>query len=96
MNDKLILKILSELINIENSLGLTHTYRCTVCRNFAKTISRPFEVRYDPYTQSVDILKDVKSINSILRDIQHDLGVVEEALSRKTGENLREIRRGEI
>lgn len=60
------------------------TYLRTFSRTFAKTISRPFELHYNPYTQSVDIVKDLESIACILRDIQHDLGIAEHALSRKT------------
>ncbi|KAM8894146.1 tryptophan 5-hydroxylase 1-like isoform 1-T2 [Spinachia spinachia] len=51
-------------------------------REFAKTIWRPFTVRYDPYTQSVDILKDTTTINSMVKDIRHELDIVEDALNR--------------
>ncbi|XP_054627694.1 tryptophan 5-hydroxylase 1-like isoform X2 [Dunckerocampus dactyliophorus] len=51
-------------------------------REFAKTISRPFAVRYDPYTQSVDVLRDMGSICSMLKDIRHELDTVEDALHR--------------
>ncbi|KAM3625141.1 uncharacterized protein V6R79_007453 [Siganus canaliculatus] len=51
-------------------------------REFAKTIRRPFTVRYNPYTQSVDVLKDSSSINSMVKDIRHELDIVEEALNR--------------
>ncbi|XP_059208499.1 tryptophan 5-hydroxylase 1-like isoform X2 [Centropristis striata] len=53
-------------------------------REFAKTIWRPFTVRYDPYTQSVDVLKDTNSINSMVKDIRHELDIVEDALNRLT------------
>ncbi|KAE8297180.1 Tryptophan 5-hydroxylase [Larimichthys crocea] len=51
-------------------------------REFAKTIQRPFTVRYNPYTQSVDVLKDTNSINSMVKDIRHELDIVEDALNR--------------
>ncbi|XP_070695690.1 tryptophan 5-hydroxylase 1-like [Pempheris klunzingeri] len=51
-------------------------------REFAKTIRRPFTVHYNPYTQSVDILRDTNSINSMVKDIRHDLDIVEDALNR--------------
>nr|XP_033484099.1 tryptophan 5-hydroxylase 1-like isoform X3 [Epinephelus lanceolatus] len=51
-------------------------------REFAKTIWRPFTVHYDPYTQSVDVLKDTSSINSMVKDIRHELDIVEDALNR--------------
>ncbi|TKS70388.1 Tryptophan 5-hydroxylase [Collichthys lucidus] len=51
-------------------------------REFAKTIQRPFTVRYDPYTQSMDVLKDTNSINGMVKDIRHELDIVEDALNR--------------
>lgn len=51
-------------------------------REFAKTIKRPFTVRYNPYTQCVDVLKDTPSINSVVEDLRHDLDIVGDALSR--------------
>ncbi|TNN42494.1 Tryptophan 5-hydroxylase 1 [Liparis tanakae] len=51
-------------------------------REFARTIWRPFSVHYNPYTQSVDVLKDTDSINSMVKDIRDELDIVEEALSR--------------
>ncbi|XP_028257305.1 tryptophan 5-hydroxylase 1-like [Parambassis ranga] len=51
-------------------------------REFAKTLGRPFTVRYNPYTQSVDILKDINNINVAVKDIQHELDIVEDALNR--------------
>ncbi|KAM7406584.1 hypothetical protein PAMP_000955 [Pampus punctatissimus] len=51
-------------------------------REFAKTIRRPFTVCYNPYTQSVDVLKDTSSINSMVKDIRHELDIVEDALNR--------------
>ncbi|XP_033913273.2 tryptophan 5-hydroxylase 1a [Acipenser ruthenus] len=51
-------------------------------REFVKTIKRPFSVRYNPYTQSVDILKDIKSITTVVKDLRHELDIVSDALSR--------------
>ncbi|XP_029289687.1 tryptophan 5-hydroxylase 1a isoform X2 [Cottoperca gobio] len=51
-------------------------------REFAKTIRRPFTVRYNPYTQSVDVLKDTPSINSVVEELRHELDIVGDALSR--------------
>ncbi|XP_068428459.1 tryptophan 5-hydroxylase 1-like [Clinocottus analis] len=50
-------------------------------REFATTIWRPFTVRYDPYTQTVDVLKDTKSINSMVKNIRHELDILEDALN---------------
>lgn len=51
-------------------------------REFAKTIKRPFTVRYNPYTQSVDVLKDTSSINSVVEELRHELDIVGDALIR--------------
>ncbi|XP_034060596.1 tryptophan 5-hydroxylase 1a [Gymnodraco acuticeps] len=51
-------------------------------REFAKTIKRPFTVRYNPYTQSVDVLKDTPSINCVVEELRHELDIVGDALSR--------------
>ncbi|CAL9696953.1 unnamed protein product [Knipowitschia caucasica] len=51
-------------------------------REFAKTIKRPFSVRYNPYTQSVDVLKDTTSINSVVEELRHELDIVGDALNR--------------
>jgi tryptophan 5-monooxygenase len=58
------------------------THSSPSCREFAKTIKRPFTVRYNPYTQSVDVLKDTPSINSVVEELRHDLDIVGDALSR--------------
>ncbi|XP_072448180.1 tryptophan 5-hydroxylase 1 isoform X2 [Chiloscyllium punctatum] len=51
-------------------------------REFAKTIKRPFSVRYNPYTQTVDVLKDTKSITNVVRELRQELDIVSDALSR--------------
>uniref|UniRef100_A0A4W3I6R9 tryptophan 5-monooxygenase n=1 Tax=Callorhinchus milii TaxID=7868 RepID=A0A4W3I6R9_CALMI len=51
-------------------------------REFAKTIKRPFSVRYNPYTQSVEVLKDTKSITKVVKELRQELDIVSDALSR--------------
>lgn len=51
-------------------------------REFAKTIKRPFGVKYNPYTRSIQILKDTKSITKALNELRHDLDVVSDALAK--------------
>ncbi|KAM4597266.1 tryptophan 5-hydroxylase 1-like [Fundulus diaphanus] len=51
-------------------------------RQFAKTLKRPFTVNYNPYTQSVDVLRDTSNINNMVKDIRHELDIVEDALRR--------------
>ncbi len=50
------------------------------CRHFASTIKRPFEVRYDPYTQSVQVIDNKDTLlnltDVIKGDVQHLRNVV--------------------
>ncbi|KAM4678535.1 tryptophan 5-hydroxylase 2 [Discoglossus pictus] len=51
-------------------------------REFAKSINRPFSVYFNPYTQSIEILKNAKSIENVLRDISSDLNTACDALTK--------------
>ncbi|KAG2460064.1 tryptophan 5-hydroxylase 2 isoform X1 [Polypterus senegalus] len=51
-------------------------------RDFAKTIKRPFSVHYNPYTQSVEMLKDTRSIENVVQELRSDLNTVCDALSK--------------
>ncbi|XP_067420027.1 tryptophan 5-hydroxylase 2 isoform X1 [Emydura macquarii macquarii] len=51
-------------------------------RDFAKSINRPFSVYFNPYTQSIEILKDTRSIENIVQDLRSDLNTVCDALSK--------------
>ncbi|XP_053781764.1 tryptophan 5-hydroxylase 1 isoform X2 [Desmodus rotundus] len=50
-------------------------------REFTKTIKRPFGVKYNPYTRSIQILKDTESIASAMNELRHDFDVVSDALT---------------
>ncbi|XP_035012912.1 tryptophan 5-hydroxylase 2 [Hippoglossus stenolepis] len=51
-------------------------------REFAKTIKRPFCVYYNPHTQSMDLLKDTRSIENVVQDLRSDLTTVCDALGK--------------
>ncbi|XP_010777995.1 tryptophan 5-hydroxylase 2-like, partial [Notothenia coriiceps] len=51
-------------------------------REFAKSIKRPFSVYYNPYTQSVDLLKDTRGIEDVVQDLRNDLNTVCDALGK--------------
>ncbi|XP_069594910.1 tryptophan 5-hydroxylase 1 [Ranitomeya imitator] len=51
-------------------------------REFAKTIKRPFGLKYNPYTQSVEVLKDTQSITILVSELRHELDIVSDALSK--------------
>lgn len=66
----------------ETHLITVQWWICAHFREFAKTIKRPFTVRYNPYTQSVDVLKDTPSINSVVQELRHELDIIGDALCR--------------
>ncbi|KAM8892953.1 tryptophan 5-hydroxylase 2 [Spinachia spinachia] len=51
-------------------------------REFAKSIKRPFSVYYNPYTQSIDLLKDTRGIEDVVQDLRSDLTTVCDALGK--------------
>lgn len=51
-------------------------------RQFAATIQRPFGVRYNPYTQSVEILSNAQKIAAIVSELRGDLCIVSNALRK--------------
>lgn len=55
---------------------------CLFCRDFAKSITRPFSVYFNPYTQSIEILKDTRSIENVVQDLRSDLNTVCDALNK--------------
>ncbi|XP_072597392.1 tryptophan 5-hydroxylase 2 [Vulpes vulpes] len=51
-------------------------------RDFAKSITRPFSVHFNPYTQSIEVLKDTRSIENVVQDLRGDLNTVCDALNK--------------
>jgi len=51
-------------------------------RRYAATIKRPCEVRYDPLTQSVNILDSKESLTIISENVKYQLSTLHRALSR--------------
>jgi tryptophan 5-monooxygenase len=51
-------------------------------RTFAETIKRPFMVRYNPYTQSVEVLSNAKKITAVMSELRGDLSIVSSALKK--------------
>jgi tryptophan 5-monooxygenase len=51
-------------------------------REFATTIKRPFGVRYNPYTQSVEILSNTRKILDLVSELKGDLCIVKNSLRK--------------
>jgi len=45
-------------------------------------MSKPFELTYDPYTQSVNVIDKPESINSEVENLRSQLAVVSSALRK--------------
>nr|KAF6439229.1 tyrosine hydroxylase [Molossus molossus] len=50
-------------------------------RNYVSRIQRPFSVKFDPYTQAVDVLDSPQAIRRSLEDIQDEMHALAHALS---------------
>lgn len=59
-------------------------------RAFAEGIKRPFMVRYNPYTQSVEVLSNAKKITAVVSELKGDLSLLSSALKKVSAldENL--------
>jgi tryptophan 5-monooxygenase len=51
-------------------------------REFAGSIQRPFMVRYNPYTQSVEVLSNAKKITAVVSELRGDLSIISSALKK--------------
>ncbi|XP_013413331.1 tryptophan 5-hydroxylase 1 [Lingula anatina] len=51
-------------------------------RQFAMTIKRPFAVRYNPYTQSVDVLDSARQIAIVVNELKGDLCIISDAVKK--------------
>lgn len=51
-------------------------------RKFAGTIPRPFSVRYNPYTQSIEVLDNTQQLRNLADSINSEMGKLCEALRK--------------
>ncbi|XP_022350900.1 phenylalanine-4-hydroxylase [Enhydra lutris kenyoni] len=51
-------------------------------RNFAATIPRPFSVRYDPYTQRIEVLDNTEQLKILADSINSEVGILCSALQK--------------
>nr|BAF79887.1 tryptophan hydroxylase [Dugesia japonica] len=51
-------------------------------RDFAKTIKKPFDVHYNPYTQMIEILDSTDSVTSVIENIKGELATITNALKK--------------
>lgn len=53
-----------------------------IFRTFAEQIQRPFGLRYNPYTQSVEVLSNAQKITAVVSELRGDLCIVNSALKK--------------
>ncbi|OCT87599.1 phenylalanine-4-hydroxylase [Xenopus laevis] len=51
-------------------------------RKFATTIPRPFSVRYNPYTQSIEVLDNIQQLKNLAESINSEIGILCSALKK--------------
>ncbi|CAM2097833.1 phenylalanine-4-hydroxylase [Caretta caretta] len=51
-------------------------------RRFASTIPRPFSVRYNPYTQRIEVLDNAKQLKNLAESISSEMGTLCSALKK--------------
>lgn len=51
-------------------------------RAFAKTIPRSFSVRYNPYTQNVEILNSKPQLETLLKNVNLEIVRIADALQK--------------
>lgn len=49
---------------------------------FATTIPRPFGVRYNPYTQSIEVLDTKNQLGSLMSNITHEFSTLRSAFQK--------------
>ena len=57
-------------------------------RAYAKTIDRPFELRYDPLTQSMEVLDNPEVISKVIAEVRDQLACVSGALKKMQPSSL--------
>lgn len=58
------------------------TFNFIYCRKYANTIPRPFGVRFNAYTESIEILDSKKQIENLMNTIQLEFSVLQNALKK--------------
>ncbi|KAI8519042.1 Tryptophan 5-hydroxylase 1 [Branchiostoma belcheri] len=51
-------------------------------RSFAKGIKRPFTVRYNPYTQTVEVLNNTRQVARVIQELRAELDTLSHALDK--------------
>ena len=55
------------------AIGIFSNITAALCRAYAATIPRPFAVRYNPYTESVEFLDKLDKLKLMASDIKAEV-----------------------
>ena len=58
-----------------------HIHTVWINREYSKTLSRPFTVRYEPYTQTISVLDKTDKIVRYAASIKSDMEILIDALT---------------
>ena len=53
-----------------------------LCRILASSIKKPFELRYNPYTQSIEALSDSGKIMDLAKELRGDMFLISNAIRK--------------
>lgn len=59
-----------------------YLYFRTLCRKFAKTIPKKFGIRYNPYTQNVQVLESKLQLQELANNISNELQILRYTLNK--------------
>jgi len=60
----------------------SETFIFFIFRDFASTIPRPFGVRYDPYTQTIELLDNKRQIQKLITNINCEIRTLIDAFNK--------------
>lgn len=52
-------------------------------KEYASKLKKPFQVRYNPYTQSIELLENASQFMQLAKSIQNDMALLQRGLSRR-------------
>ena len=56
-------------------------------REFGRSLSRPFSVRYNPYTESVEVINSMGELTRVAHQLKSELDTLVNAMDRLTSSN---------
>ena len=64
------------------TLSVNLCFGFVLCRILASSIKKPFELRYNPYTQSIEALSDSGKIMDLAKELRGDMFLISNAIRK--------------